>query len=161
MEVEDPRWSAGVGECAHVVREVINAAVSYLSNSRYDFAQRESASLVFLLSNDLTISSLNKQFRGKDGPTDVLSFPNDDIYSENHLGDIVVSYDTIMKDAVSMEKDFTAHLKHILLHGFLHLLGYNHINDGDAKIMESLEVNILSTLGIKNIYNWRLNELDN
>ena len=93
-----------------------------------------------------------------DKATNVLSFPVSKISKEEDyffMGDIVLSYETILSECKSSKKTFRDHFLHLLVHGFLHLLGYNHDNERDEKEMEELEVNYLSKLNIKNPYEIR------
>ena len=111
------------------------------------------------LSHDAKIQILNKHYRSKDKPTNVLSFPMFDRLSDIPsdagyipLGDIIIAFETIKREAIEQNKTLTDHFTHMLVHGFLHLLGYDHMNDKDAKSMESLEIKILKKLGINNPY---------
>ena len=104
--------------------------------------------LSIALTDDAQMAQLNKQFRSKDGPTNVLSFPAGGML----LGDIVLSYETIKREAKEKDTAFEAHLSHLLIHGFLHLQGYDHINAADAAVMEALEISALAALGIDNPY---------
>lgn len=111
------------------------------------------------LSHDSKIKILNKHYRAKDKPTNVLSFPMFDTISDIPsgagqvpLGDIIISFETIKQEATDQQKTLPDHFTHILIHGFLHLLGYDHMNDKDAKAMETLEIKILKKLGIDNPY---------
>ncbi|HOO51373.1 MAG TPA: rRNA maturation RNase YbeY [Alphaproteobacteria bacterium] len=111
------------------------------------------------LTDDASIRILNKDHRGKDKPTNVLSFPDwdaiDDIPLDIGLvpvGDIIVAFETIKREAIEQNKALRSHFSHMIVHGFLHLLGYDHIEDRDAKIMEALEVKTLKTLDIDNPY---------
>ncbi len=111
-----------------------------------------------VLGDDLEIQGLNKQFRGFDKPTNVLSFPadEDDFVPEGELqplGDIILAYETIQREALEQDKLFDHHLTHLIVHGFLHLLGYDHEEDVEAEEMEALEIQILASLGIKDPYN--------
>jgi probable rRNA maturation factor len=99
--------------------------------------------------DDAEIQQLNKDFRGKDKPTNVLSFPND---SDDYLGDIAISVDTIKREAEEQDKPYEHHMLHMIIHGFLHLLGYDHIEDDEAEEMESFEIAVLQEIGIKNPY---------
>jgi probable rRNA maturation factor len=120
-----------------------------------------------LLTNDKQIQKLNKNYRQKDKPTNVLSFPlldgkkikngNLENLSELEqqylaLGDIVISYQTVLKEATEQSKTFDNHLTHLLIHSLLHLIGFDHKKKKDAEIMENLEVKILANFGIKNPY---------
>ena len=99
---------------------------------------------------------LNKKYRNDNTPTNVLSFclKKNDMNSQDieAIGDIVISKDTILKELASNEKTFKQHISHIVIHGLLHLLGYVHDNDKEAKIMENIEIKILNKLNIPNPY---------
>lgn len=111
------------------------------------------------LTNDKSIKVLNRDYREKDKPTNVLSFPMWDNMSEIPngagaipLGDIIIAFETIKREAIEQEKTLADHFTHMLIHGFLHLLGYDHMNETDATAMESLEIKILKKLSISNPY---------
>ena len=107
------------------------------------------AEVSITLTNDAEIHALNKKYRDIDRPTNVLSFElGDDIL----LGDIYISLDTVLREAGEENIPVTDHVAHMVVHGMLHLQGYDHIDDNDAKIMENTEVKILKQLGIKNPY---------
>jgi len=117
---------------------------------------KKSASI--LLTDDLYMKEINKKWRKLEKATNVLSFPvNKQIKEEDYffIGDIVLSYETILSECKLRKKSFKDHFLHLLVHGFLHLLGYNHDNERDEKEMEELEVNYLSKLNIKNPYEIR------
>ena len=102
-----------------------------------------------ILTNDREIHKLNKKYRGMDKPTNVLSFElGDDLL----LGDIYISLDTVKREAVAAGIDVAEHTAHMVVHGMLHLRGYDHISDDEAKIMESKEISIMNKLGYKNPY---------
>ena len=121
--------------------------------------KNDSFYLSVLITNNFEISKINLKYRNKNLPTNVLSFPQDEermIFDEipsKILGDIVLSLEKIKIESVELNKPFKNHLTHILIHGLLHLLGYNHQNDKEAKIMERFETNILSKLSIPAPYN--------
>jgi probable rRNA maturation factor len=118
------------------------------------------AELAVMLTDDAGIRTLNKNWRGIDKPTNVLSFPAlqppegapepDDM--PRMLGDIAIAYETTRREADDEEKPFAHHLSHLAVHGFLHLVGYDHEQDGEAEAMEALEREILSQLGIPDPY---------
>ena len=117
---------------------------------------KKSASI--LLTDDLYMKEINKKWRKLEKATNVLSFPvNKQIIEEGYffIGDIVLSYETILSECKLRKKSFKDHFLHLLVHGFLHLLGYNHDNKRNEKEMEELEVNYLSKLNIKNPYEIR------
>ena len=114
-------------------------------------------------SNDKNIAELNHQYRGKNSPTNCLSFPAQEIIASKlneckfHngfaiLGDIILSYETVRKESQEQNKSFDDHLSHLLVHSILHLLGYDHEEEKDALVMEALEEEILSFFGIKSPY---------
>jgi probable rRNA maturation factor len=115
------------------------------------------AELAVMLTDDAGIRTLNSNWRGIDKPTNVLSFPalqpsgpsgpND---APRMLGDIAIAYETTRKEADEEQKPFDHHLSHLAVHGFLHLIGYDHEKDDDAEAMEALEQEILAQLGIPN-----------
>ena len=117
------------------------------------------AELAVMLTDDAGIRTLNSNWRGIDKPTNVLSFPAlpptgpggpDD--PPRILGDIAIAYQTTRKEADDEQKPFDHHLSHLAIHGFLHLIGYDHEKDGDAEAMEALEQEILAQLGIPDPY---------
>jgi len=104
-----------------------------------------------LLGDDAAIAALNKEFRGKDGPTNVLSFPP--AHGEpGFLGDIALAAETIVEEAQFQGKSVENHAAHLVVHGFLHLLGYDHMNEADAEKMEARERAILNSIGIEDPY---------
>ena len=116
-----------------------------------------------MLGNDSAIRALNRDWRGKDAPTNVLSFPvrgpptvrRTGSKSQNrspYIGDIVIAYETVAREAKAEDKPFGHHLAHLAVHGFLHLHGYDHENDRDAQKMERLERRILARLAIPDPY---------
>ena len=119
---------------------------------------QQKTSISILLTDDLYIKKINTKWRKSKKATNVLSFPVSKISKEEDyffIGDIVLSYETILSECKSRKKSFRDHFLHLLVHGFLHLLGYNHDNERDEKEMEELEVNYLSKLNIKNPYEIR------
>jgi probable rRNA maturation factor len=117
------------------------------------------AEIAVMLTDDAGIRTLNSNWRGIDKPTNVLSFPAlhqaspggpDD--APRMLGDIAIAYETTRREADDEQKPFDHHLSHLAVHGFLHLIGYDHENDDDAEAMETLEQEILAQLGIPDPY---------
>ncbi len=110
------------------------------------------AELSILLCDDAFIQDLNRKWRGIDKPTNVLSFPAGGAPSAPMLGDIVIAYGTAAGEAREEEKPLRDHVVHLLVHGFLHLIGYDHLVAAEAEDMEALERAILADLGIDDPY---------
>jgi probable rRNA maturation factor len=149
--VQSPKWKAEPRAASIVRKAIRNAAIA---------ASTPRAELAIVLTNDSAIHALNRDWRGQDKPTNVLSFraapprgrkraPADS------LGDIIIAFETTAREAKSEGKPLKHHLAHLAVHGFLHLAGYDHENDRDAKRMESLEVKILDGLGVPDPYDAR------
>jgi probable rRNA maturation factor len=139
--IASARWKTRRGVAALMRRAVATAAT---------MASTSDGELAIVLSNDSKIRALNKAWRGKDEPTNVLSFP-----AKRHgplLGDIVIAYETLAREAAVERKPFLHHLAHLTVHGYLHLVGYDHEDDEDAVIMEGLETAILARLKIPDPY---------
>jgi probable rRNA maturation factor len=112
-----------------------------------------SSELAIVLTDDSTIRLLNRDWRGIDAPTNVLSFPaNRAGGAIPFIGDIVLAYETITREARAEHKPFAHHIAHLAVHGFLHLLGYDHVRKKDAEEMEQLERDILCRLRIPDPY---------
>ncbi|MEY8843481.1 rRNA maturation RNase YbeY [Cribrihabitans sp. XS_ASV171] len=156
--LEDSRW-AGLPVLA---RRAADAALAHLG---LDPARCE---VSLLGCDDARIAALNADFRDKPSPTNVLSWPAEDLAPEEEggaplspepdfdgeiaLGDIAISYDTCAREAQEAGKPMADHVTHLVVHGLLHLLGYDHVRDGDAALMEALEVEILGKMGIDDPY---------
>ncbi len=116
------------------------------------------ADLSVLLADNEFVQSLNRKFRGKDKPTNVLSFPQAEGPAEivfeaaRPIGDVAFAYETVREEARAQGKSFDDHLAHLVVHGVLHLLGYDHIEDDEAEKMEALERTILSRFDIADPY---------
>ncbi len=110
--------------------------------------------LSVMLIDDAQMAGLNKDYRSKDGPTNVLSFPALEVANSAAplLGDIVLSHGVIAREASAKSTTFEAHLAHLAIHGFLHLQGYDHQSAAQAEKMEAIEITALATLGIDNPY---------
>jgi probable rRNA maturation factor len=149
-----------VADCWHVepdaepvIMRAIEAAASMVDVDTGD------AELAVMLTDDLGIRTLNLNWRSIDKPTNVLSFPalqppggQEPDSAPRMLGDIAIAYETTRREADEEQKPFDHHLSHLAIHGFLHLVGYDHETDGEAEVMESLEREILAALGIPDPY---------
>jgi probable rRNA maturation factor len=110
--------------------------------------------VVVMLADDETVRSLNRDWRKVDKPTNVLSFPAGKTpgIEPTMLGDIVIAYETLARECEQEDRVFLHHLAHLAVHGFLHLMGYDHQNDSDAEAMEQLETAILARLDMPDPY---------
>ena len=163
LVTEDPRWdTTGL---APLAEKAATAALAELGLAP------EACEIALLACDDSRIATLNTAFRGKATPTNVLSWPETDLAPKADgdtptrpeaglqrpdevvfLGDIAISYDTCAREAADQGKAFEAHVTHLIIHATLHLLGYDHIRDQDATLMETIETEILGKLGIANPY---------
>jgi probable rRNA maturation factor len=142
--VESKLWNRKKGVKSTARRAIVKAA-GVLSTP--------SSELAIVLTDDSTIRLLNRDWRGIDAPTNVLSFPaNRAGGAPPFIGDIVLAYETITREARAEHKPFAHHTAHLAVHGFLHLLGYDHVRKKDAEEMEQLERDILRRLRIPDPY---------
>ena len=104
--------------------------------------------------NDKSMQRLNKKYRSKDTPTNVLSFINEDISKSitGNLGDVAISYEFVKRESDELDIDFHDHMIHMLIHGVYHILGFDHNNDKKAEVMENKEIKLLKKLNIRNPY---------
>lgn len=154
--IEDDRWLA-FGLEALALRAAA-AAFDELALTGFSFC--------LMACDDARIATLNAEFRGKPLPTNVLSWPSEERGADadgdlpqrpqpgpdSELGDVAISYDTCEAEARTAGKPMADHVCHLLVHGVLHLLGYDHIRDGDAEVMEATEVRILARMGLSDPY---------
>lgn len=150
-----PEWAKSKLSARRRVTEVLNLAWTTAPKRPKNVFPE----LTVTLTDDKSIKVLNRDYREKDKPTNVLSFPMFDKMSEIPngageipLGDIIIAFETIKRESIEQNKTLADHFTHMLVHGFLHLLGYDHIVDSDAEEMEALEVKILKKLSIANPY---------
>jgi len=140
LQFDDPRWKLAERKVAAQVK----AAVALIT-ADYEC---DTDVLTIKFADDHAVQALNAQFRGKNKPTNVLSFPDDD----RPLGDMILAYETVMREAAEQQKLFLHHVLHLVIHGTLHLLGYDHEENQQAEEMEALEITCLAKLGIANPY---------
>ncbi|HEY1631137.1 MAG TPA: rRNA maturation RNase YbeY [Rhizomicrobium sp.] len=110
---------------------------------------RRKGDVTILLTTSRKLRALNHQFRGKDKPTNVLSFPGDE---KGYLGDIAIAYGVARAEARREKRPLIDHAAHLALHGTLHLLGYDHETDREAEVMEALETKLLARMGVADPY---------
>jgi len=153
--LEDDRWAPC--DLSALAERAAQATLAHFDMSP------EGVEIAVLGCDDARIAELNRAFRGKPSPTNVLSWPSEDLAPAHagarpeapcdpELGDIAISYDTCLREARKNGKVLNDHVTHLVVHGILHLLGYDHIRDPDATLMEETERQILGTLGIDDPY---------
>ena len=141
--VEDENWEASIGDALALVLRCRAAA------STRDPALAGPFSVLF--ADDATVRDLNRRFRGIDKPTNVLSFPSGQA-APQFLGDIALAWGVASREASESGADVEAYAAHLIVHGLLHLVGYDHVDDADAEAMERMESEILDALGVYNPY---------
>jgi probable rRNA maturation factor len=152
--VGSPQWRRR-RHAASLVRKAIRTAALIAGGAR----STRRAGLAILLTDDSAIRALNRDWRKRNAATNVLSFPARSFSarslrgrSPRHLGDIVIAYETVAREAVIEGKPFGHHLVHLAVHGYLHLLGHDHATEREADRMERLEIDILARLGVPDPY---------
>lgn len=141
LMISSDRWST-VNDLEVLLQNAFDAVDSFVDTD---------GEVSLLLTHNADMQRLNEQFRNKDKPTDVLSFPADAMDAPL-LGDIAIGFETSAADAEKMGKTLPDHLSHLVIHGCLHLLGYDHVNEQDAEEMEALERRALASIGIADPY---------
>lgn len=145
IQQQDPRYSRKVKKVQAFCKKIIQSA----------WFEKEPSEVSLVLSDDETVHQLNLQYRQKDSATNVLSFENAVHPPKGQVwlaGDIILAYETLLREAKDQNKTFEAHLAHLLIHGALHLQGYDHIKESQAKKMEALETKIMIKLGYEDPY---------
>ncbi len=144
-------WRTALPDARRVTR---NAALAALAST----AETAATELAVVLADDVLLRNLNSAYRGVDKATNVLAFsyansnPSPTPFENDVLGDVVISLERAAEEAKDSDISLSEHLSHLVIHGVLHLLGHNHITDGDAKTMEELEIRTLAGIGIANPY---------
>ncbi len=160
ITIDDDRWNDLELDYYAILESITQHCLS-VANLAIELEKIDaSVEASLCLTDNNRIRELNRQFRGKDSPTDTLSFPcfETELLSEAKLigfvalGDIVLSYDRSVEDCEHCCFDLTKHIKHLIIHSTMHLLGYDHQIDKEAEEMESLEAIVLERLGIDNPY---------
>ncbi|WP_373355036.1 rRNA maturation RNase YbeY [Pseudoroseicyclus sp. CXY001] len=153
--IEDDRWEPlGLDALAKAATRAVRARLGL----------PKGCEVALLACSDVRIAALNADFRGKPRPTNVLSWPSEERGAAapgampalpsgaSELGDIALAYETCAGEAEAAGRPFAAHVSHLIVHGTLHLLGFDHESDADAALMEGLEVEILDKMGLPNPY---------
>lgn len=140
VEIEDKAWTAALPDAVAVVERAAGAALA-----------GKAGDVVVLLTDDAAVHELNTRFRDRDQPTNVLSFPAA-VSAAPHLGDLVLAHGVCAAEAQAQGKSLADHLTHLTVHGVLHLLGRDHVDDAEAEAMEAEERTLLATLGVADPY---------
>jgi probable rRNA maturation factor len=148
VEIEAAGWTVALTNAESLATIAAEQALA---------AAAKTGDLAILLAEDETVRDLNARFRDADRPTNVLSFPTpaDTPFGDGGrrpLGDIVLALETCVREAAEQRKLLSEHLQHLVAHGVLHLVGYDHQTDGEAEAMEALERRILADLGVPDPY---------
>ena len=144
VEIESDGWTDALPDAEAVVERAASAALGDVAGD-----------LVVLLTDNSAVQLLNAEFRDKDKPTNVLSFPGGDMQMPGapvHLGDIVLAFGVCRDEAAAQGKSLTNHLTHLVIHGVLHVLGRDHADDAEAEAMEAEERTLLASLGVADPY---------
>src|SRR5664280_1417030 len=143
IAVASPLWDTQAS-AAQTVRDAIAAAAAAIA--------APSGEVSVVLTDDASIQKLNRDWRGIDKPTNVLSFPAAKPGGPTFHGDIVIAYETLARECADEHTVFLHHLAHLTVHGFLHLIGYDHQNDSDADKMEGIESKIMLVMKLPDPY---------
>lgn len=154
VEADGLELEIGVAPGAMSLHDTLPAVIAAAISAANQTVGPTRGGVTVIVDNDDRIRSLNRLWRRIDKPTNVLSFPAPDVPSgpTRYVGDIAISYETTAREAAAEGKSFSDHVSHLSVHGFLHLMGYDHESDADAAEMEGLERDILARLGISNPY---------
>lgn len=174
VSLQDAAWTDRLEDLENLAERSIGSALAYLQSRSLAEPMKGVVEISLLFADDATVAEMNQAYRGRSGPTNVLSFPNmeaphnvevlgaagglpgdPDAGPPRLLGDIVLARETVLREAAEQEKPLQDHTLHLLIHGLLHLLGYDHENDAEAEEMEALEVAVLADLGVPDPYRRR------
>ena len=155
ISVEEGGWPSE-DELQPLAERVLEAAAGHLKTHAKQKFPKMATELSLVFTDDESIRAINAEWRQKDKATNVLSFPAYPITPGKMpgpmLGDIIIAKETVEREAAELEKPFDNHLTHLMVHGFLHPFGYDHMNNAEAEIMEGLETRILADLGLSDPY---------
>ncbi|WFU09332.1 rRNA maturation RNase YbeY [Rhizobium sp. CB3090] len=155
ISIEEGGWPSE-DELQALAERVLSAAADYLEKHEKQPFPKMAPELSLVFTDDASIREINAEWREQDKATNVLSFPAFPLVPGGKpgpmLGDIIIAKETVEREAVELEKSFNDHLTHLMVHGFLHLFGYDHMNNSEAERMEGLETRILAGLGLSDPY---------
>lgn len=156
ISIEEGAWPSEA-HLAEMSERVLGAAAECLrTEEKQPFPKTGAPEVSLVFTNDESIRAINAEWRGQDKPTNVLSFPAFPVTPGKMpgpmLGDIIFAEETLTREAADLGKSFDDHLTHLMVHGFLHLFGYDHMADEEAEKMEGLETRILAELGLSDPY---------
>lgn len=155
ISVEDEGWP-DEDTLSEMAERVVGAAAEFITREEGQPFPSHPVELSLVFTDDASIREINAEWRGQDKPTNVLSFPAFPITPGKMpgpmLGDIVIARETLERESAELDKPFNDHLTHLMVHGFLHLFGYDHMDAEEAEKMEGLETRILATLGLSDPY---------
>jgi probable rRNA maturation factor len=161
ISIPEPSWEETCPDSETIVTRAIEAVIAHSPVAKKLITSGVEPEISVVLANDDLIHTLNREYRDKDNPTNVLSFAmldgDNGWEAPNHpgpcvLGDLVLAFETVKRESEAESKSFDDHFMHLVIHGMLHLLGYDHIEDREAEVMESIEIQILKDMNIKNPY---------
>jgi probable rRNA maturation factor len=144
VEIEDEAWIAALPDAVAVVQRSATVALGAVEGD-----------VVVLLTDDAAVQEINARFRDRDQPTNVLSFPAADMTIPGHaphLGDLMLAHGVCAAEAAAQGKTLADHLTHLTVHGVLHLLGRDHVDEAEAEAMEAEERTLLASLGVADPY---------
>jgi len=159
IALQDKAWAEELPTIEDVIRKSVLAGLKHCETD----TQGRPAELSIVLTSNEQVQTLNQEYRSKDQPTNVLSFPALECEFPGHvvmepgplhLGDIVLAFGVVCDEAKSQKITLEHHVMHLIVHGVLHLIGFDHIDDDMAEEMESLEISILKDFGIANPYDF-------
>lgn len=162
VSIPYPAWNGDERRPSAMATRAVREAVICARLPEH-LAGAKSLEISVLLANDDLVRTLNREYRAKDSPTNVLSFPQTDSTGGAHpgqpgqpvnIGDIVLGFETVLGESMEKIIPFDSHFTHLVVHGTLHLLGYDHENEEDATLMEDTEIWIMHRMGYKNPYSW-------
>ena len=155
ISVEEGDWPSEE-ELQSLAERVLGEAAAYLKKHEKQPFPKMAPELSLVFTDDTSIREINAEWRSQDKATNVLSFPAFPLEPGGKpgpmLGDIIIARETVEREAIDLEKSFDDHLTHLMVHGFLHLFGYDHMNNSEAERMEGLETRILASLGLSDPY---------